>query len=766
MKFRKRFTAAGLLGLLGLAVLLNTIIPAASAPPQAAAQLLFVENVGQFDTAVRYQIWGTENLLWLTDDALWLVYLPGENAAGDGLPAVPQHSAAAGIRVQFEGANPSPRLEPIMQLETNISYYRGNDPAQWHQSVPVWGGVRYVDLYPGVDLEVSSQQGQIAWKLISREGKAPQVGLRVEGAAVLSAGANGLHLGTPLGDVFLPLPDGELPLHVAGNAPDGRNLLIGIPSSPPKETPPLAHAPAASEDLLYGTYLGGSNWDEGHAIASGADGSIYLAGQTLSLDFPDPDTPPLGLFAPAHNIEAYVCKFKPSGTLDYMELFIGNDDNNEEFTMGMVVDGNGNAYAVGHTNSSDFPTTPGAFDTTPAGGYDVFVVKINPGGTLVYSTLLGNTSADTGSGIVVDVLGNALVTGGTWSTDFPTTPGAHDTTHNGQRDIFLVKVNADGSDVLYGTFFGGSGQDQGEAIALVGLDTVFLTGWTRSDDFPTTPGAFDTGYNGGFEAFVLKTTLSSATLDYSTYLGGGDEDRGFGLTIDADGQAVVAGLTKSDDFPATPGSFDDSFGGGVCDFAPCPDAFLAKLASDGASLVYAAYLGGSEMDEGADIVLDGEGNLYLTGITGSSDFPFTADGYDITLEGGHDAFAAVVSADGVALTYASYLGGNNWDNGNAIALGPTGYMYLGGKTLSDDFPTTQGAYDLDANGDYDAFAVVLALPGEAPTPTVTPTQGGTTATFTPTPTVTPTQGSATATFTPTATPTDAALFLPIVVAEE
>ncbi|MYL22077.1 hypothetical protein GLW04_19635, partial [Halobacillus litoralis] len=200
-----------------------------------------------------------------------------------------------------------------------------------------------------------------------------------------------------------------------------------------------------------------------------------------------------------------------------------------------------------------------------------FVTKLNAdGSTLVYSTYLGGTGFDRGSGIAVDEMGNAYVTGVTRSVGFPTTPGAFDTTYNGSNDGFVTKLNADGSILVYSTYLGGTGSDQGSGIAVDEMGNAYVTGLTSSVDFPTTPGAFDTTYNGNEDAFMTKLNVDGSTLVYSTYLGGTSSEQGFGIAVDEMGNAYVTGLTSSVDFPTTPDAFDTTYNGSA-------DAFVTKF---------------------------------------------------------------------------------------------------------------------------------------------------------------------------------------------
>ncbi len=221
----------------------------------------------------------------------------------------------------------------------------------------------------------------------------------------------------------------------------------------------------------------------------------------------------------------------------------------------------------------------------------------------------------------------------------------------------MTKLDASGAALGYSSYLGGSeGDDNGLGIALDGAGSAYLTGATGSEDFPTTAGAFDTTYNGGYDGFVTKLDASGAALGYSSYLGGGSFDSGYGIALDGAGSAYLTGETRSRDFPTTAGAFDTSFNGVVT------DAFVTKLDASGAALGYSSYLGGSDTESGGDsgngIALDGAGNAYLTGETYSADFPTTAGAFDTTFNGDYDAFVTKLDASGAALGYSTFLGGS------------------------------------------------------------------------------------------------------------
>jgi hypothetical protein len=272
------------------------------------------------------------------------------------------------------------------------------------------------------------------------------------------------------------------------------------------------------------------------------------------------------------------------------------------------------------------------------------VAKVNPDGTaLVYAGFLGGSDSDYGWGIAVDASGSAYVTGVTFSSDFPAVVGP-DTSHNGSFDAFVAKVNPSGTALVYAGFLGGSRDDRGYGIAVDASGNAYVTGRTRSSNFPVVVGP-DLSFNSNYDAFVAKVNPSGTALVYAGFLGGSGWDEGWGIAVDASGSAYVTGWTYSSDFPAVVGP-DTSYNGSA-------DAFVAKVNPSGTALVYAGFLGGSGWDEGYGIAVDASGNAYVTGKTESSDFPAVV-GPDTSYNGGRDAFVAKVEAGGTP-THRLYL---------------------------------------------------------------------------------------------------------------
>ena len=416
-------------------------------------------------------------------------------------------------------------------------------------------------------------------------------------------------------------------------------------------------------------------------------------------------------------------------TLDY-STFLGGSGTSSGRSI--AVDAEGNAYIAGNTESTTFPTTPGAFQTNIAAGTHTFIAKLNPTGTaLVYATYIGGSGpADFCNAIAVDDQGNAYVTGQTFSDDFPTTPGAFQTVHHAPvSSPFVTKLSADGSHLVYSTYLGGSGDDRGYGIAVDSSGSAYVTGLANSSDFPTTSGAFQPSKGSGSAAFVAKLNPAGSALSYSTFLDGNTFNAttlGQGIAVDTTGNAYVAGYTLSKSFPTTPGAFQTIFSGNS-------DGFVTKLNPTGSGLVYSTLLGNAgavdanaiaidsvgnayvtgsgvyvtKLDStgsrlvysthfgdgiGEGIAVDSAGNAYVGGYTESNDFPTTPGAINVQLGPNPRGFVTKLDSTGSLLLYSTYLGGNgHFDSVQDVAVDSSGHVYATGETGSANFPTTPGA---------------------------------------------------------------------------
>jgi hypothetical protein len=363
----------------------------------------------------------------------------------------------------------------------------------------------------------------------------------------------------------------------------------------------------------------------------------------------------------------------------------------------IAIDGSGNAYITGRTNSTNYDITLGAFQTSNGGYTDVFVTKLNSTGTgLIYSTYIGGSDDDIGFAIAIDGSDNAYITGITPSTDYNITPGAFQTFHGGGIiDVFVTKLNSTGTGLIYSTYMGGSDYDYVYGIAIDGFGNAYITGWTFSTDYDITSGAFQTSYGGGTnygDVFVTKLNSTGTGLIYSTYIGGSGVDIGHGIAIDGSGNAYITGITASTDYDITPGAFQTTYGGGGS------DVFVTKLNSTGTGLIYSTYIGGTNGDHGYGIAIDGSGNAYITGFTTSTDFDITPGAFQTSNGGGSDVFVTKLNSTGTGLIYSTYIGGSDSDSGTDIAIDGSGNAYITGYTWSTDYDITTGAFQISFGG--------------------------------------------------------------------
>jgi Beta-propeller repeat/Cep192 domain 4 len=380
----------------------------------------------------------------------------------------------------------------------------------------------------------------------------------------------------------------------------------------------------AGSALVYSTYLGGTNSDGGMGIAVDSSGNAYVTGNTNSTDFPTVN--PLqktNKAAVAHSgqFTGFACKLNSSGSALVYSTYLGGSF--QDMPAGIAVDSSGNAYVTGSTLSADFPTV-NAFQANYSGG-DAFVAKLNAAGSaLVYSTFLGGASVDGAGGIAVDSSGSAYVTGQTASADFPLVKPLQAVNHAADATAFVVKLNSSGSALQYSTYLGGSILEGGTGIAVDSSGAAYLTGTTSSADFPTV-NPLQASLGGVGSAFVAKLNPSGSALVFSTYLGGSTavastlsvSTLAHAIALDSSGNAYITGETDATDFPTVNPVQ-----------AKCPacasfsgNAFVTEFSSDGSTLIFSTYLGGSWLNIGNGIAVDPSGSILLTGENDAADFP-------------------------------------------------------------------------------------------------------------------------------------------------
>jgi len=773
--------------------------PSQSASPAQKARLVenygnlplsFEANTGQVDTSVRFLSRGIGYTLFLTCDEAVLA----PRKSNVEIRNSKFETRRSKLRMRLLGANPAAKVTGENELPGKANYFIGNDPKNWRTNVPTYASVRYTGIYPGIDLVYHSNpsaEGQLefdfavapgadARPIRLRFGELNRLRMAADGDLVVTTAHGALAFRKPL---VYQMVDGRRRAVAGGFALLGKHT-VGFRLGSYDRANTLVIDPA----LAYSTFLGGSGGTYGAAdLASGlavdSSGNAYVAGSTCSTDFPvTPGAFQTTNHAAANNgCNAFVTKLNPNGTALIYSTYLGGSGS--DIGSAIALDTPGNVYVAGQTSSTDFPVTPGAFQTSNRAAANdstnAFVTKLNPSGTaLLYSTYLGGSGfqagypGDVANAIAVDAAGDAYVAGRTFSVDFPVTQGAFQVANNGAANecanAFITKLDPAGTALVYSTYLGGSGGnrigfmgDVGDAIAVDAVGNAYVAGQAGSANFPITQGAFQTTNqavaNESTNAFITKLNPTGTALVYSTYLGGSGGDVGSAIAVDTPGNVYVAGQTSSSDFPVTQGAFQTTTHGAPVAAIHSANAFVTKLNPTGTALVYSTYLGGSGGavnltptlalmggDQASGLAIDSSGNAYVAGSTASTNFPVTQGAYQASNHdqpgcvggciGGYNAFITEVNSTGSALVYSTYLGGNGvnpmdfvgvlefgeGDQANALALDESGNVYVAGSAVSYDFPVTPGAFQTTVKS-RSGNAFVAKLDMSTTSPSLTPT---------------------------------------------
>jgi uncharacterized protein (TIGR03437 family) len=553
----------------------------------------------------------------------------------------------AEARLRFRGSNGLSKLAPEGLATARTHYLRGRDRRRWVTNVPLFSRLRCRSLYPGIDAVFYSAGPRLEYDLIVQPGGDPsQIELAFDGPAKARIDASGaLVTETGAGLVTHHAP---LAYQQAG----GRRRRVPVryiwrrPGVAALALGRYDRKRALVIDPIVGfsTFLGGAGLEDARAIGVDAQGNVYVAGTTQSDDFP---------------------------------------------------------------SSGAIPATgpPAQFPG------DVFVAKLAPdGSSLLWSARIGGARTDVATSLAVDAAGNVYVGGYTDSFDFPTTAGAFRSNAPGngiEPDGFLLKLNAQGSGLVYSTYLGGNATDRVAAVAVDREGNAYAAGATQSGTFPTVRGSFRSTPCPGFglDGFVLKLNPAGAGLVYSTFLCGSAHDEALGLALDAQGGAIVAGYTFSADFPVTAAAQARQIRGDS-------DGFLAKLSPDGAALAYSTFLGGTAADVASAVAVDAAGRMYVAGYTRSTDLPVSSGAIQPRhADAGlfEDGFLLEFGSSGAEFLYGGYVGGSGNDRVNAIAIETDGVVYLTGQTSSRDFPVAGSLCQTGFGGRRDAFLARLDL---------------------------------------------------------
>jgi RHS repeat-associated protein len=663
----------------------------------ARLPLAFEPNRGQAEAGVNFLARAPGYGIALTPTEAALVL----SKRLDGSAARPR----AGLRMQLVGANPAATPQGMEQLPGRSNYFLGNDPRRWVTNLPQYAQVRYQDVYPGIHaLYYGTSRRQLEFDFVVTPGADPgRIQLAFPATPNLRLDARGdLVLPGPGGDVLARAP---VAYQLAGGTRQAVSVRYDIGAGRRVGFQLGAYDPGRElyidPVIHYSTYLGGEGDDSGADIAVDTAGNAHVVGTVSSNE----------VFTASGGAEVFVSKLDPTGTKVLYTDYFGGSGHDEG--VALALDMAGSAYITGTTSSADFITTSGAFQRTLKGGEDLFIVKLNAAGSLVYATLLGgSTGADGAGDLAVDGAGQVHVTGHTSSWDFPVTLAtAWFPTARGGFDAFVTRLNATGTALGYGTYLGGTGNDYGTSIAVDSQGRAVVTGRTGSTNFPTV-GALQSSKAGGDDVFITQLNAAGSAGVFSTYLGGSGDDEAHDLALDPQGNSYLTGITHSNNFP-TVNAFQAT--------RPSPnddDGFVTKVLAGGSAWGFSTYLGGNGADRPYGLAVDYTGSSYITGWTTSSNYPTLNP-----VTTGQDLFITQLEPSGSALAFSTTFGGSGTDEGRALAVDPLRNVYATGWTQSQDFPTTP-SFQGWGGGNTDAFVLKLDPLPTVPVFTVIETDSG------------------------------------------
>lgn len=715
-KLRFKREAIGLAGLVLLAGL--TPVQAAGPAVQATATLpdsalnlplAFEPNLGQADAETQFLARGPGYAMLLHPQGALLTLgrvPPHEGRATNERLRLEMHLVNSNNHAQGRGRAPLPG---------RVNYYLGADPARWHKDIPTYERVAYSEVYPGTDLIYYGNQDQIEFDFVLAPQADPaRIRLNFDGS-------NPMRL-SPAGDLVFQSGQESISFHrpvayqEAGNtrqlvqadfdiSSDGR---VGFRLGPYDKSRPLIIDPV----IQYKTYLGSAGADSANAVLTDVDGNRYIAGNTAIADITQttaftPRSTETGNKNGGGGTDVYIMKINAAGNSRGVlyTAFFGGPGTDSVNTM--TLDGDGNVYIVGDTNS---PVLPYATYDHDIGGQDAFVAKLDATGQFQGARYLGGSAQDSGLAITFHQTASAgnekflYVAGSTASKLNTNLCNPHDSGSDplDLGDGYVVKMVADAGDgklggIISSVCIGGVKQDSITGIAVNAADEVFFAGSTRSEDLPTSTTPYSSPYQqnfagGAYDGFAGKLANDGSTLLYLTYLGGTNDDYIFDMVLDGDNNVYVTGMTSSNSRPTgqfTPLPFPTRnplqpvHGGGTY------DAFVTKIDPFGRALVYSTYLGGNGNDQALTIRLNDQRHAWVGGSTLSTNFPL-ANAWQHQRMGSSDAFVAEVADDGTALKLSSYVGGSRDDQINALAVGKSNGLdriYVAGNTSSFDLPT-------------------------------------------------------------------------------
>ncbi len=684
----------------------------AACPAIKAGEPVFVENKGQWPRDVLYFADYKGLQYWITGNSIVIDKFKIESVEESIMDSFDKPEFTSLIKsgsvtiIEFGGAEERPGSDGIPS-SSYYNYFIGSDTTAWVAGAKAYKSILLKGLYEGIDLSLYFEETGMRHDFILQPGADPSViNYRITGADDIRQTDNKtMEIVTAAGDIYI----GSIAAYSGASLSAADSVKCSLVSEPGR---PIhfqlgnydKSKPLVIDPLIYSTFLGGSRFEQAKDIEILPSGEVFLAGATMSRDFPTTAGAYSRKLRDSSATDIFVTKLDSSGRNIIFSTYVGG--HYEDFAEGMEIDPAGYVYLAGYTGggrSNNFPVTNGSLDTSYNGGYDVFALKLRyDGSRLEYSTYIGGSRDDFGQSLLVDAGGYAYITGYTTdSSNYPTTAVAYSKSYKGGFEAFVTKLSPTGSGMPFSTLIGGSRDDFGNDIEMDDEGNVYIAGTTRSKDFPVTSKAWDATYNDTIlndengDIFVSVFDMWGNKLLFSSYLGGGAKERAYGIKLDNKDNIIVAGYTESYDYPVTKYAYDTTYNSTIVNKGK-GDAVITKFRKMDGSLVFSTYFGGAGTDKAFDLYLDAYDNCFITGVTGSPDFPVSFNGFDTSYNeksAGADAFIIKTDADGRRIHYGSFYGGKGNDVGQAIKVYNGVYIYAAGTTSSPDFPFTPGMPD-------------------------------------------------------------------------
>lgn len=601
------------------------------------------------------------------------------------------------VAMRLDGARTdvTPRVEK--ELAGRIHRITGSDPQRWQTRLRAHGRVVYPEVFPGVDVAYYGRGRELEYDFIVGPGANPdQARLRFDGVRAVRIDETGdLRLETGAGtliqrrpEAYQQGPEGREPVQAAyGVNPDGS---VGFRLGDYDRERTLVIDPV----LSYATFVGGSGLDQCWDIAVDDAGYAFVVGETESVRLTGLRIVSTNAFQTNYQGgqasvagDAFVAKLNPDGTSFEWFTYLGGSDL--DGALAVALGTGGEPVIAGFTTSTNFPLTAGAYQTVVGGDtnrytgrklYDAFVTRLRADGSgLVSSTLFGGEGEDQALDLVLAADQSAVLVGSTSSTNLPLVGATDGGAYSGTRDGFLAVVKADGTALLRSRFFGGSGRDSAEGVALNPAgDIAHVVGLTESTNFPVV-AALQSTNSGGFDVFAAGVRLSDGSTEYATYLGGEADEYGYRVNVGLGGQVWVAGVTFSTNLPLVSPMQSTNAG--------FSDALLARLSPDGKALEMCSFFGGTLEDSFWDVRVDTAGRVHLAGETLSRSLPgMDTNSVFGTNTGLSEILIVRLETDGTPMT--SLYGAPGDELAYAVATDPAGSAYVAGRVRSVAFPVS------------------------------------------------------------------------------